>query len=75
MGSKYTPQRKVAVGAAVSGIVVVLAWASKAFANVDVPAEVGIAINGILTFAAQYFLPDAVVDEVTVDQPEEEKPQ
>ncbi len=53
------PTNKVAVGALAGAIVAVLAWASKAFAHVEIPAEVGVSLSAIITFGVQYFVPDA----------------
>lgn len=53
------PTRKVAVGAFAGFVVVIAAWASRVYAKVEIPAEVGMAIQGVITFALQWFVPDA----------------
>ena len=50
--------RKVMIGGLVSGIVTVLCWAVGTFSGQQIPAEVAVALNGILTFIAQYLVPN-----------------
>jgi len=56
------PTRKVAVGAFAGFVVVIAAWASRTYAKVEIPAEVGMAIQGVITFALQWWVPDAPSD-------------
>ena len=53
------PSRKVTVGALVSAVVVILTWASKAYGHVEVPPEIAVAANGVLSFLASYLVPNA----------------
>lgn len=53
------PQRKVVVAGMVSAFVAILTWASKAYAGVDVPPEMAVAANGVLSFLASYFVPNS----------------
>jgi hypothetical protein len=39
----------------------ILAWASKAFAGVEIPAEVALAGSTVLVFILQYFVPNPEV--------------
>lgn len=59
MAAASVPSRKVAVGALVSGVVAILVWASKAYGHVEVPPEIAVAANGVLTFVSQYLIPNA----------------
>lgn len=51
-------QRKVVVGGLVSGIVTIACWCVAEFAGKPVPAEVAVALSGVLTFVLQYFVPN-----------------
>jgi hypothetical protein len=37
----------------------ILAWASKTYAGVEIPADVALAGATVINFALQYFIPDA----------------
>lgn len=50
----FVVDRKVAVGAAVGGLVSIFTWALSQFAGVTVPAEVGIGATTLLTFVTQW---------------------
>jgi hypothetical protein len=52
-------QRKVAVGAAVGGLVSVIVWAVQTFAGIEVSAEAAVGLSTALTFIASYFVPNA----------------
>jgi hypothetical protein len=52
------PSRKVNIGLAAGAAMTILAWASKAFAGVEIPAEVALAGSTILVFALQYMIPN-----------------
>jgi len=52
------PSRKVNVGLAAGAAMTILAWASKAFAGVEIPAEVALAGSTILVFVLQYAIPN-----------------
>lgn len=57
--SKREPvHRKVMVGGLVSGVVTIACWCVAEFAGKPMPAEVAVALNGVLTFIAQYFVPN-----------------
>ena len=49
--------RKVAVGAAVGGLVSVIVWAADTFAGVKITAEAAVGLSTALTFVASYFVP------------------
>lgn len=53
------PIRKVVVGAAAGAFMVIVAWASKQFAGVEIPAEVALAGSTVLVFIVQYMVPNA----------------
>ncbi len=53
------PTNKVAAGALAGAIMAVLVWGVKAFAHVDMPAEIVVASSTIITFGIQYLVPDA----------------
>ena len=48
------PKRKITVGILGGSIIVVLVWALKTFANVQVTSEVAAALTTILSFAISY---------------------
>lgn len=50
------PSRKVNIGLAAGAAMTILAWASKAFAGVEIPAEVALAGSTILVFILQYMI-------------------
>lgn len=52
------PNRKVVVGAAAGALMTIVAWVSKAFAGVDIPAEVALAGSTVIVFFVQYFVPN-----------------
>lgn len=52
------PSRKVNVGLAAGASMTILAWVSKAFAGVEIPAEVALAGSTILVFVLQYAIPN-----------------
>lgn len=56
------PSRKVGVGFAVGGAIAILVWIAKKFGGVDVPADIALAGNTVLTFAIQYLVPNASED-------------
>lgn len=53
------PSRKVVVGTAVGASMTIIAWSIKAFAGVEVPAEVALAGSTVVVFLIQYFVPNA----------------
>lgn len=53
------PNRKVTVGLVSGSIMTILAWASKVYAGVEIPADVALAGATVINFALQYFIPDA----------------
>lgn len=53
------PNRKVVVGVAAGAAMTIIAWASKAFAGVEIPAEVALAGSTVIVFFTQYFVPNA----------------
>ncbi len=52
------PSRKVSAGLVAGAVMTILAWTSKAFAGVEIPAEVALAGSTILVFGLQYFISD-----------------
>lgn len=48
------PNRKVNVGLAAGAVMTVLAWISKTYAGVEIPAEVALAGATIIVFILQY---------------------
>jgi len=52
------PSRKVVVGGLAGALVTILVWMSKAYAQVEVPAEVAVAFSAVFTFVLQYFVPN-----------------
>jgi len=50
--------RKVAVGAAVGGLVSVIVWAADTFAGIKITAEAAVGLSTALTFIASYFVPN-----------------
>lgn len=53
------PTNKVTAGALAGAIVGIATWAADAFAGVKVPAEVAVSMSVVVTFAVQWFVPDA----------------
>jgi len=51
------PDRKVSVGAAVSGVMAAIVWALNTYVlEVPIPAEIGMGIATAATFGIQYFI-------------------
>lgn len=55
--------RKVAVGAAVGGLVSVIVWAADTFAGVKVTAEAAVGLSTALTFVVQFLVPNQEMGE------------
>jgi len=55
------PNRKVVIGAAAGALMTIVAWCTKAFSGVEIPAEVALAGSTIIVFFLQYFVPNAEV--------------
>lgn len=53
------PSRKVTVGLVSGSVMTILAWASKQYAGVEIPAEVALAGATVINFILQYAVPDA----------------
>lgn len=53
------PNRKVTVGLVSGSAMTILAWVSKTYASVEIPADVALAGATVINFALQYFIPDA----------------
>lgn len=53
------PTNKVGAGALAGAITAIGTWAAQAFGQVIVPAEIGIAVSTVITFAVQWLVPDA----------------
>lgn len=56
--SNNVPNRKVAVGGFAGAAMIIIAWASKEFAGIVIPAEVALSISTLIVFALQYFIPN-----------------
>ncbi len=52
------PTRKVTLGAGVGAGVGILVWALNQYAGAGIPAEIAVAGSTLLTFVAQYFIPE-----------------
>lgn len=59
MAMIQAPSRKVTIGLVSGAIMTIVAWASKAYAGVEIPADVALAGATVMNFALQYFIPDA----------------
>lgn len=57
MNEQPNTTNKLVNGALAGAIVTVIVWASKAFAHVDIPTEVAMAISTIISLAAAHFTP------------------
>jgi hypothetical protein len=57
-----TPDRKVTVGLVAGSIMTILAWCSKQYAGVEIPAEVALAGATVINFILQYMVPNAPED-------------
>lgn len=57
------PNRKVTIGLVSGSIMTILAWASKQYAGVEIPADVALAGATVINFGLQYFIPDASSEE------------
>lgn len=56
------PTRKVTIGLASGSLMTILAWCSKQYAGVEIPAEVALAGATAINFILQYVVPDAPED-------------
>ena len=54
-----TPDRKVTVGLVAGSLMTILAWCSKQYAGVEIPAEVALAGATVINFILQYFVPNS----------------
>ena len=50
--------RKVVVGGLTAQVAAIAAWAAKEFWRVEIPAEIAMAMAGVLITVVQYFVPD-----------------
>jgi hypothetical protein len=62
MAVPQTPSRKVTVGLVAGSVMTILAWCSKQYAGVEIPAEVALAGATVINFALQYLVPNAPED-------------
>lgn len=58
MAESSAPSRKVALGGMAGALATILVWVSKAFGDVEVPAEIAVALSAVFTFILQYIVPD-----------------
>jgi hypothetical protein len=56
------PDRKVLAGAAVGGLVSVIAWAIETFSSVKLSADAAIGLTAALTFVVQYIVPNKEIE-------------
>jgi hypothetical protein len=52
------PDRKVNVGLVAGALMTIVAWASKQYAGVEIPAEVALAGATVIVFMLQYMVPN-----------------
>ncbi len=52
------PDRKVTAGLMAGAVMTILAWVSKTFAGVEIPAEVALAGSTVIVFFLQYYVPN-----------------
>ena len=53
-----TPNRKVNVGLAAGAAMTIFAWVSKAYAGVEITAEVALSGSTLIVFILQYCIPE-----------------
>ena len=63
--SAARPTNKVAAGALAGALTVVLVWALKQFAHTEMPAEIAMALQVLITFGTQYVVTDAPTENTT----------
>ncbi len=61
------PDRKVLAGAAVGGLVSVIAWAIETFTSVKLSADAAIGLTAALTFVVQYIVPNKEIADDSQD--------
>lgn len=59
-----SPTNKVIAGAVVGAAATIIVWSAKQWGHVDVPAEIALALNTVLSFIVGYFTPPAENDSV-----------
>lgn len=59
MNQSNVPTRKVAVGLMAGAVMTILAWISKTYTGIEIPAEVALAGATVITFALQYLVRDS----------------
>lgn len=52
------PDRKVTVGLLAGAVMTILAWVSKTFAHIEIPAEVALSGSTVIVFCLQYLVPN-----------------
>lgn len=57
------PTNKVTAGVLAGALAAIVTWAANQFGHVTIPAEIGIAISTVFTFAVSYAVPDSTKDE------------
>lgn len=53
------PTRKVGIGVAVGGLCALVIWALDEFAGRTMPGQAAVGLSSLLTFVAQYIVPNA----------------
>lgn len=64
------PTTKVTAGALAGALTAIATWATAEFGKVVIPAEIGIAISTVITFAVQWVIPDAPAETEAAEAPE-----
>lgn len=63
------PSNKVTAGVLAGAITVIASWAFRQFVKVELPPEVAMAGQVVITFLVQYVVPDAEPEEQVEEQP------
>lgn len=61
--SAMTVDRKVTVGLASGALMTILAWMSKQYAGVEIPAEVALAGATVINFCLQWVVPNKEIQD------------
>ncbi len=60
--SGMKPSNKVTAGVIAGAVVLIAAWAARAFAKVEIPIDIQAALQILVTFGVQWAVPDAPGD-------------
>jgi len=64
-------QQSAQAAALAGGLTIIIVWAARVFAKVEVPVEVGSAITGVVTVLVGHFVDDPVLSQPTETAPHE----